>query len=151
MAATKTITLSQFLPYLLSVTSNAVSEVIAREYQTRFGLRIPEWRVMAVLGQGEERTQRDLVAATLMDKVTVNRAVKALADRGLIERVPSTSDGRSHGLLLTAAGLELYREIVPAALGIETRLSGAISEAERAELVRLLDRLRNAVDALELN
>ena len=63
MARSKLI-LGEFLPYQLSTTSNAVSEFIARSYRGRFGLKIPEWRVMAVLGERASATQRELVAAT---------------------------------------------------------------------------------------
>ena len=66
--------LADFLPYLLSVTSNAVSGAVADAYQARIGIRIAEWRVMAVLGDAGDKTQRELVSATLMDKVAVNRA-----------------------------------------------------------------------------
>lgn len=45
------LTLAEFLPYQLSITSNAVSDLIARAYRGRFALKIPEWRVMAVLGE----------------------------------------------------------------------------------------------------
>src|SRR3546814_11510175 len=82
----KTLNLDQFLPYRLSIASNALSERIAADYQDLFGLKIPEWRLMAVLGEGQPKTQRELVAKTRMDKVTVNRAAKALADRQLIRR-----------------------------------------------------------------
>ena len=50
---------------------------------TRFGLSVPEWRVMAVLGDSGPLTQRDLTRLTLMDKVAVNRACKVLEERGL--------------------------------------------------------------------
>jgi hypothetical protein len=43
--------LETFLPYRLSVLSNTVSGKIARSYEKQFGLSIPEWRVMAVLGR----------------------------------------------------------------------------------------------------
>jgi hypothetical protein len=39
--------LDRFLPYRLSVLSNRVSDAIAKAYSDRFGLTIPEWRVMA--------------------------------------------------------------------------------------------------------
>ena len=42
--------LDDFIPYQLSTASNAVSDLISSEYKSRFGLKIPEWRVMAVLG-----------------------------------------------------------------------------------------------------
>ena len=48
--------LAEFLPYRLSVTSNAVSQRIAQEYRIRWGLSVPEWRVMAVLGDSGPHT-----------------------------------------------------------------------------------------------
>ena len=66
--------LADFLPYLLSVTSNAVRDRIAEEYSTSYGLRIPEWRIMAVLGDTGPATQRELATNTRMDKVAVNGA-----------------------------------------------------------------------------
>src|SRR5690606_4023291 len=68
---TQTTPLSEFVPYQLSITSNAVSGRIALEYRQRFGLSVPEWRVMAVLGDSGPLTQRELTRLTLMDKVAV--------------------------------------------------------------------------------
>src|SRR3546814_4571127 len=99
--AAKKLNLDNFLPYRLSIASNTLSSRIADEYQHRFGLKIPEWRLMAVLGEGRPKTQRELVAATRMDKVTVNRAANALADRHLIARQAHEADGRSHHPELT--------------------------------------------------
>jgi DNA-binding MarR family transcriptional regulator len=67
--------LDRFVPYKLSVLSNRVSDAIARHYSERFGLSIPEWRVMAVLGQKPGLSARDVAARTAMDKVQVSRAV----------------------------------------------------------------------------
>lgn len=139
--------LQSFLPYRLSIASNAVSARIAREYQSRFGLKIPEWRLMAVLGEGKPLTQRELVAATLMDKVTVNRAAKALAERDLIERHAHGSDGRSHHLMLSNAGKALYDEIVPAALAMERKLLAAIDAKDRSHLDAMLATLIAAANA----
>ncbi|MDZ7588930.1 MAG: MarR family winged helix-turn-helix transcriptional regulator [Parasphingorhabdus sp.] len=140
--------LEDFLPYQLSIASNAVSDLIAGEYKSRFGLKIPEWRVMAVLGNRKWATQRDLVAATRMDKVTVNRAVKALVDRKLLRRSPNNRDGRSHHLELSATGLELYGEIMPAARAMEERILAVLSDTERATLSALIRRIKNSADEL---
>lgn len=144
--AAKTLNLDQFLPYRLSVASNTLSERIAAEYQNRFGLKIPEWRLMAVLGEGRPLTQRDLVAATRMDKVTVNRAAKVLADRQLIARQAHEADGRSHHLELTETGRSLYDAVVPAALATEERLESHISADERAVLMTILTKLIAAAE-----
>ena len=134
--------LSDFLPYLLSITSNAVSDRIADEYRARFGLKIPEWRVMAVLGDAGAATQRELAEATRMDKVAVNRACKVLEERALLARRPNARDGRSHHLELTAAGGEMHGAIMPIALKMEARLFGALSAAERKTFTDLLQRVR---------
>ena len=132
--------LAQFLPYRLSIASNAVSDRVAHVYQARFGLKIPEWRVIAVVAEQAHATQAGLVAATQMDKMTVSRAVAALVDRGLLVRAQA-SDRRTLELALTAEGQALYAEIVPLALGIEAELLHGFSEAERDQLMTLLTRL----------
>jgi DNA-binding MarR family transcriptional regulator len=141
--------LAEFLPYQLSITSNAVSDLIARAYRGRFALKIPEWRLMAVLGEVASATQRELVAATAMDKVTVNRASKALEDRGLISRAPNVADGRSHHLALTDTGRELYDQIVPLALSVEAELEQILGGGEAKALEAMLAQLRARVAELE--
>ena len=141
--------LSEFVPYLLSITSNAVSGRIALEYRTRFGLSVPEWRVMAVLGDSGPRTQRELTALTLMDKVAVNRACKVLEERELVSRRPNAQDGRSHLLQLTETGDRMHGEIMPLALEMERRLFASFAPEEIAQFRHLLDRVRGEVDDLD--
>src|SRR3546814_12570241 len=90
---------------------------------------------MAVLGEGAPKTQRELVAKTRMDTVTVNRAAKALADRQLIRRQAHEADGRPHHLELTETGWSLYDAIVPAALSPEDRLESPNSGKERQPMM----------------
>lgn len=141
--------LADFVPYQMSVATNVVSDLIARQYRNTYGLKIPEWRVMAVLGDSGPRTQRDLVYATRMDKVAVNRACKVLEDRALVQRSPNARDGRSHHLELTSAGLEMHSRIMPHALEMEARILAPLSEAERKQFVSLLARIEASAEALE--
>ena len=141
--------LADFVPYQMSVATNVVSDLIARQYRSTYGLKIPEWRVMAVLGDSGARTQRDLVHATRMDKVAVNRACKVLEERALVQRSPNARDGRSHHLELTAAGREMHSRIMPHALEMEARILAQLSEAERKQFVSLLARIEASAEALE--
>jgi DNA-binding MarR family transcriptional regulator len=141
--------LADFVPYLMSVATNVVSDLIAGEYRTSYGLKIPEWRVMAVLGDSGARTQRDLVHATRMDKVAVNRACKVLEDRGLARRSPNVRDGRSHHLELTLAGKAVHGKIMPHALEMEQRLLAPLNLEEQAQFVSLLTRIGESAEALE--
>ncbi|MDP5104417.1 MAG: MarR family winged helix-turn-helix transcriptional regulator [Erythrobacter sp.] len=140
--------LAGFLPYQLSVASNAVSSLIAERYRKRFALKIPEWRVMAVLGDAGTMTQRDLTAATVMDKVAVNRAVKVLEERGLIARVPNPGDGRSHLLELTGEGRAIHAEVMPLARATERELLAELAPGEEAMLRQLLAQMRSRADQL---
>lgn len=134
--------LEDFLPYQLSVASNAVSARIAEQYRSEFGLKMTEWRIMAVLGDGEPLTQRRLVGLTLLDKVAVNRACKVLEDRGLLSRAPNREDGRSHLLTLSETGRAIHSRVMPLARAIESELFAEFSNEERAQLHTLLKRIR---------
>lgn len=135
--------LAGFLPYQLSVASNAVSALIAERYRKRFALKIPEWRIMAVLGDSGSMTQRALTAATVMDKVAVNRAARVLEERGLIARVPNPVDGRSHLLALTQEGRAIHAEVMPLARATEAELLADLPREDEERLRGLLARLRS--------
>lgn len=137
----KTLRLDSFLPYRLSYTSNLVSDVIARSYEALFGLKIPEWRLIAVIAEGNGITQQEIGQRTRMDKVTVSRAAIALGERGLIARAPNPDDGRSHLLTLSAAGRELYDQVVPKALELEADIFGTLDAEELATFSALLGQI----------
>lgn len=139
--------LESFLPYRLSVLANRVSAAIAADYAERFRLSIPEWRVMAALGRFPGLSAAEVAGFTAMDKVAVSRAVARLLAAKRLLRSVAPDDRRRSVLRLSPAGERIYREIVPLARKHESRLAGALSEAERAELDRLLDKLLNSAAA----
>ncbi len=139
--------LQEYLPYRLSVAANAVSRLIARAYEARFDLRIPEWRLLAVLADEGPLTQQVLCGRTVMDKVTVMRAARSLVRRRLLRRLPNRADGRSHRLALTTAGRRIYRQIVPLALQHESRLLRQIAPRDAARLHRCLRVLETSAQA----
>ena len=114
--------LDAYLPYRLSVASNAVSRLIARAYEDRFGLTIPQWRLVCVLAEDGPMNQSALVSRTGMDKVTVSRAAQGLTRRHLLERSENDRDGRSHVVALSLEGVRLHAEIAPLALAYEAAL-----------------------------
>jgi len=144
MAIASALKLQDFLPYRLSVTSNIVSDVIATAYERLFGLRIPEWRLIAVIAESDGITQQAVGTTARMDKVTVSRAAIALFDRALIERHPNPSDGRSHLLYLTPTGRTLYEQVAPKALELEARIFTGFSDDELQQLHKLLHKIDEA-------
>ncbi len=146
-----TLKLDEFLPYRLSVASNRVSAAVASIYQALFGLRIPEWRLIAVIAEGDGVTQQSLGQATRMDKVTVSRAAATLVERGLLERRPNPGDQRSHLLVLTATGRALYEDVAPKALELEAAMFAGLSAEEIATFRAMLDRIEASAAPFDLD
>jgi DNA-binding MarR family transcriptional regulator len=140
--------LDAYLPYRLSVASNAVSGLISRAYQDRFGLSVPQWRLICVLAEDGAMTQRQLVARTVMDKVTVSRAAQGLIRRHLVARSEHHADARSHVLALSPQGTRLYAEIAPLALAYEQALIAGLTSDEVDGVKRLLSKLQATATAL---
>ncbi|AWK86164.1 MarR family winged helix-turn-helix transcriptional regulator [Azospirillum thermophilum] len=140
--------LTRFLPYRLSVLANTVSHTLAKLYEKRFGITIPEWRIIAVLGGGETLSAGEIAQRTAMDKVQVSRAISRMLESALILRESGTSDRRKALLTLTPKALAIYAEIVPLALAYESDLTGALSDEEAAMLDRLLTKLQSRADQL---
>lgn len=151
MSMSPPLNLDAFLPYRLSIASNLVSDAIASTYRALFGLRIPEWRLIAIIAESEGMTQQALGVATRMDKVAVSRAALALAARGLVERRPNPEDQRSHLLSLTASGRALYEQVAPKALEMEARIFAEFDAGELETFAAMLDRLEAATSAFERN
>lgn len=138
--------LEDFLPYRLSITSHTVSTNIARVYEKRFGLSIPEWRVIAVLGRYPGLSAVEVADRTLMDKVAVSRAVTKLIKNGRIDREFADADRRRSILNLSEEGKKVHNEIAPLALEFEQQLVQNISEDDyqkfNSVLEQLLDKAR---------
>jgi hypothetical protein len=111
--------LEEFLPYRLNVAAALVSEALSRVYGERHDLGIPEWRVVATLGQFGTMTGKEIGAHAHMHKTKVSRAVAVLARRKL-------------------AGRAIYEDIAPVALALARRFIEAIDPADRAAFDRAL-------------
>ena len=140
------IRLEDFLPYRLSVLANTVSRGVARAYIDRFGLTIPEWRMLAVLARFAPMSAGEVADRSAMDKVRVSRAVARLMERGLVERVMDDADRRRSQLSLSREGWAIYGEIAPEARRVEAELYQGLSDAERREFDRLLAKLQTHAD-----
>ncbi len=131
MAKVTTLELDRFLPYRLSVLSNIVSTAISGAYEKRFGLTIPEWRVMAVLAMTPDLAAAEVAQRTAMDKVAVSRAVASLLRQRRIVRRTAHADRRRSLLRLSQAGRRVYAQVVPVALDYERDLLAPLTQKER--------------------
>ena len=145
--APATLHLETFVPYRLAVVARAMSALLARSYQSAFGISIPEWRVMAHLAEIDACSSGDICARTAMDKAKVNRAVTRLAASGLILADISKTDRRMNVLTLSRKGRAIYRRIVPLALEVQEALTASLTPQERLVLLRVLAKLQDDIQA----
>jgi DNA-binding MarR family transcriptional regulator len=133
--------LEYFLPYRLAVLSTTISATVARAYDKRFGVSIPEWRVIAVLGRFPGLSAVEVAERTMMDKVAVSRAVTKLIKNGHIDREFADTDKRRSILNLSEDGKRLHDEIAELALQFERDLLLGFSPEELESLNSLMERL----------
>jgi len=133
--------LEQFLPYRLNVVASVVSQALSRLYATRYGIGVPEWRVLVTLGQYGMMTGKDVGFHSHMHKTKVSRAVAQLELRKLLARRANRADLRESFLSLTPAGRAIYEDLAPIALDFAARLANVIDPADREAFERALDRL----------
>ena len=139
--AQKELILEDFLPYRLAILSHTVSTLIARVYDKRFGLTIPEWRVIAIVGRFPGLSAVEVAERTMLDKVAVSRAVTKLIKAGRIEREFADADRRRSILTLSEEGRKVHDEIAPLALGMEEDLLHGLSDEQIATLNTIIERL----------
>ena len=141
------IDLATFLPYQLTNIATRVSNDFAEVYQTKYGLNIPQWRILANLAQYGQSNAKDLCTQANMDKSTVSRAVKVLIDKGLVRSELNKQDKRAALLVLSKAGQSLYENIAPDALNWEKQLLSTLTNEEYEVLVSIFEKLNNKLKA----
>jgi DNA-binding MarR family transcriptional regulator len=141
LPAPPTLQLTNFTPFRLNRLATGISDHLAQVYKQRFGLEIPEWRVIATVGPAWTCTAQHVADTTRMHKTRVSRAIAHLVKRGLIERTCNADDRREMELRLTKTGREMYTEIVPVALEQERALLACLGEEELRAFSGGLERL----------
>ncbi len=138
--------LSKFLPFRLNRLAGEMSRRLSAIYGERFGIDVPQWRVLATLGRHEPVTAQAVVHSTRTHKSTISRAVTRLIEIGWVERVRSAEDGREHLLRFTSRGRRAYEEIVPLVLAVEREVLAELGIGGREAVEAALTRLEAALD-----
>lgn len=141
--------LEDYLPYRLSVAATRVSRLLARRYAEAYGLSIPEWRVLTMVGRFGTLSPSAVGEWTAMDKVKVSRAAASLVTRGLLKQSQDPEDGRGRLLRLTPKGMRVHQGVVPLACELEDQLAEGLNRTEWATLLKALDKLNEHVRAVE--
>ena len=142
--------LFKFVPFRLNRLAAEVSSALSSEYQARYGLDIPEWRVLATLGFRNEACSAQYIAhCTRTHKSTISRAVTALMTRQLVERVENKDDRREFALRMTRKGRALYEKLIPRLLRKEREILSCLTATERKDFARMLGKIESSLDLVQ--
>ena len=142
--------LFRFVPFRLNRLAAEVSAALSVEYRERYGLDIPEWRVLATLGFRNEACSAQYIAyCTRTHKSTISRAVTMLMTRLLVERVENEDDRREYRLRLTRKGNALYEELIPRLLRKEQDILSCLSAREQKDFAMMLGKIEQSLDLVQ--
>ena len=144
----KPLRLESFLPYRLSLLSNAISGAIAAVYGDKFAISMPEWRIMMILAEYPDISADEACRRTKIEKSVVSRAVARLLSRHLINRDVDEKDRRRSILRLSETGLSVYDEVMPIARNYEAELLADLTAEELEAFNDMIDKLMEKANRL---
>jgi DNA-binding MarR family transcriptional regulator len=136
------------LPLALRATYLALhrsTDAVLSEY----GVTADQFVLMLALREDRALTQRALAERISSDASTVRAMLVLLEKNGLVQRITHPTDSRAKTVELTSAGKRKLQKLWKAGQAIRTRLIGALSPTETAQLIRLLCRLKNSLPSDE--
>lgn len=136
--------LEDFPNYKLLSVVTLIQRNLTRAYLAPHRLGIPDWRVLALLGEVESMALRDLRQRTWMDKGQVSRVVSDLVARGLVSRRPDPRHNRRQIVAITALGRQTFEAIMPVARRMLCDLLSGLPLDERDHLFGALGSLEEA-------
>jgi DNA-binding MarR family transcriptional regulator len=126
---------------LVNLTARPFNEVIGK----RYGLSLNEWRVMVVVASHPGCFATDVADYTGLDKMSVSRALAALAKVKRIDRFADAEDARRTHVALSKLGFELFERISESAAQREAQMFTSLSELDITRLDATLDKLTAAL------
>lgn len=133
--------LARTVTHRLHTLAKLTDRVSAPVYLAEAGLPLGEGRCLSAIGSFRPLSVGELAAQANLNKGQASRAAQSLVDQGLVKKEASASDARGVVLTLTPRGEAVWLRIVALVERRNAEIVACLSEAEREQLDRLLDRL----------
>jgi DNA-binding MarR family transcriptional regulator len=121
-------------------------ELVAGSHIRSMGLTPPQFDIIATLGNTEGMRFKELGEKTLCTKGTLTGIVDRLAEKGLVRRLASPTDGRSQIVQLTQDGEALFAKAFPAQLNHMDAVLADLGPERMAALQQELHHLRGILE-----
>jgi DNA-binding MarR family transcriptional regulator len=112
-----------------------------KERMQVFDLQPIDFSVLSLIRHNPGITSRAICDELNLMAPNLVRLMARLDERALVQRRPHPTDGRAWGLSLTPEGERLMSQAEPAAAQLEVDATADLNDEERAQLIRLLQRI----------
>jgi len=134
-------TLGQVLGYQIARAAISTRKLFARHIGEPMELKPVDFTILMLLLANDEVTQKRLCQTLAVSAPNLTILLDRLQRRELVTRVRSETDRRSQHIHLTRKGQALAKKAQEVALAMEHDLSRALSQAEKAMLIELLQKV----------
>lgn len=100
-----------------------------------------QWAILVRLWERDDRSPAELADVTFRDRASVTRMIDGLVRAGYVLRAEDPDDGRRQRIVLTRAGRELEKELVPRVRAFVAQLLRGISASDLQTTLATLRRL----------
>ncbi len=120
------------------------------QYGRQFGIRSQQATILTLARHNPGISPARVADANDIERSLVAKLIAELEEQGLLERRPSSTDGRQKGLFITARGADFITAVMDTfARELEPRLTRNLSAAEQKTLRNLLRRVYDDTNSLE--
>ena len=139
------LTVDNFLTTFMSQVVNALKRSITQPYAQKFGLTVPEWRLLALLAHSKRLPFAELVLQATYDKALVSRTMRLLEKRGLAEIQAEGNTPRKRLIcFITAEGTALHDKVIPLARRSQADVIRVMTPDERRIVFHALKRVQKS-------
>jgi len=130
--------------------ADALAAAVESNLRHQFGLSVGRFSLVTILHRYSESelTPSDLAQRAGVTSATVTGLLDGLEEDGLVERKAHSTDRRRVALQLTAAGKAFIARLIPAYAPRLSALASGLSEKERRQFLRLLDKIELGLETL---
>lgn len=118
------------------------------EYMKPLGVTRAQWWVIAHLSRRDGMVQTELATILDVGKASLGAVIDRLEKSGLIERRPHPSDRRAKSIFMTQKARDLVSQMQAAEREYNDLILRELSEADRDQLLLLLERVKDALAGL---
>lgn len=146
--STGQVDITSLLSYRILLLSSTLARWASREYLKRFELKLPEWRILSIVGARGPVSVNEVAETLSIDKAWISRTVPKLVKMGYLKTRADAVDRRRTILEATKHGVTLHEEMSRVSLARQQRLVRPLKVAERVEFERLLRVLQKEAESL---